>query len=47
MDNAPPQASRHAPLLGEHTREVLRESGFADDEIDELIRSKAVVALAS
>jgi formyl-CoA transferase len=47
MDNAAPSTSRPAPLLGEHTREVLKESGYADDEIDELIRSQAVVALAS
>lgn len=31
------------PLLGQHTREVLREIGFTEDEIDEL-RAERVVA---
>lgn len=33
-----------APRLGEHTVEVLREAGFADEEIEELVRSGAVDA---
>ena len=34
-----------APLLGEHTREVLREwAGFADDRIDAMVASGAAVA---
>jgi crotonobetainyl-CoA:carnitine CoA-transferase CaiB-like acyl-CoA transferase len=28
---------RPAPLLGEHSREILAESGFAPGEIDELV----------
>jgi crotonobetainyl-CoA:carnitine CoA-transferase CaiB-like acyl-CoA transferase len=38
-----PQYRRHAPRLGEHTREVLREAGLGDAAIDELIRAKAAM----
>ena len=38
----PPQVYRGAPLTGEHTRQVLTESGFSEDEIDALDASGAV-----
>ncbi len=33
---SPPEYRRHAPRLGEHTREVLREVGLSEAEIDRL-----------
>jgi formyl-CoA transferase len=42
MSATPVEVRTRAPLLGEHTIEVLREAGCADREIDELVRSGAV-----
>jgi crotonobetainyl-CoA:carnitine CoA-transferase CaiB-like acyl-CoA transferase len=38
-----PSSIRRPPLLGEHSREILKEVGYADSEIDQLCR-EAVVA---
>lgn len=38
----PGSVRRPAPTLGQHTQEVLREAGFADDEIAALARDGAV-----
>jgi crotonobetainyl-CoA:carnitine CoA-transferase CaiB-like acyl-CoA transferase len=39
-----PEYRRHAPRLGEHTREVLREIEMGEEEIEALIRSGAARA---
>ena len=44
VDREPAVAGRPPPELGEHTREVLREIGAADAEIEELIAQGAAVA---
>jgi crotonobetainyl-CoA:carnitine CoA-transferase CaiB-like acyl-CoA transferase len=38
----PTRIDRPAPLLGEHTREVLRESGYTDAEIDAFAAERVV-----
>ena len=38
----PAEITRAAPLLGEHTREVLRESDYSDAEIDAFVRDGVV-----
>jgi len=40
MSETPPVIGRRAPLLGEHTGEVLREAGCSDEEIAEVMRSE-------
>jgi crotonobetainyl-CoA:carnitine CoA-transferase CaiB-like acyl-CoA transferase len=42
FSDTPGEVARGAPLYGQHTREVLREHGFADDEIDSLLAEGAV-----
>ena len=41
----PGGVTRGAPLLGEHTREVLAEYGYGDEEIDALICDGVVIAM--
>jgi len=42
MSATPADASRRAPLLGEHTDDVLREFGLSADEIEALRQSGAI-----
>jgi len=42
MSATPTAASRPSPPLGGHTREVLRESGFSDDEVAALVAQGVV-----
>jgi crotonobetainyl-CoA:carnitine CoA-transferase CaiB-like acyl-CoA transferase len=39
MEKADTRVGPYAAALGEHTREVLRDAGLADAEIDRLIPS--------
>ena len=42
MDETPPSIRRPAPMVGEHTREVLGEAGWTDAEIAHLIEIGAI-----
>jgi crotonobetainyl-CoA:carnitine CoA-transferase CaiB-like acyl-CoA transferase len=42
----PPRIDRGAPLTGEHSREVLREVGLGDDEVEALLAAGTVVESA-
>jgi crotonobetainyl-CoA:carnitine CoA-transferase CaiB-like acyl-CoA transferase len=44
LSRTPGKVSRPAPLLGQHTREVLSEFGFSQTEIQALVQSGAAVA---
>ncbi len=42
--HTPANVETAAPLLGQHSREVLTEIGYEPERIEALIRSKAVIA---
>jgi formyl-CoA transferase len=42
FNHEPRHASRHAPLLGEHTKEVLQEMGLSNERIDTLFEQGIV-----
>lgn len=43
----PRQAARPAPLLGQHTREILADLGYASDDIDAMLAAGSVQAAPS
>lgn len=44
LSRTPPQRGSAGPLLGQHTREVLRAAGLDDAQIDDLVTSGAAAA---
>jgi crotonobetainyl-CoA:carnitine CoA-transferase CaiB-like acyl-CoA transferase len=42
LSRTPSRMERHPPAVGEHTEEVLREAGFAPEEIAEFRREHIV-----
>jgi formyl-CoA transferase len=44
LSESPGSIRRPAPLLGQHSEEVLREHGFSDDEVGGLMRSSVIRA---
>ncbi|EAU39721.1 L-carnitine dehydratase/bile acid-inducible protein F [Fulvimarina pelagi HTCC2506] len=47
FSETPGRVVRPAPLLGQHNREILSETGYSDDEIEKLITSGAVIEPAA
>ncbi len=42
MSETPPAIDRPAPLIGQHSAEILREFGFAQADIDRFVAGGAV-----
>ena len=42
MSDTPLNPKRRAPMLGEHTDEILADAGYSHDEIEQLRQSGAV-----
>jgi crotonobetainyl-CoA:carnitine CoA-transferase CaiB-like acyl-CoA transferase len=47
FSETPTEITRHAPMLGEHTRELLREYGFDDAQIDGFVAEGVVEEVAA
>src|SRR5690606_14705146 len=43
LDHDGPEFQRHAPLLGEHSAEILAELGYAPTEIDALMAQRVTL----
>jgi crotonobetainyl-CoA:carnitine CoA-transferase CaiB-like acyl-CoA transferase len=46
LSRTPPRRGTAAPMLGEHTRAALRETGYTDSEIDLLVATRAATVVA-
>jgi len=44
LSETPARVDRAAPRLGEHTRELLRQCGYADAEVDAFVATGIVAA---
>ena len=42
LSDAPFEIHRLAPRLGEHTRELMRDVGYGDDDIEALANANAI-----
>jgi len=42
VSGSPKRAATHAPEIGEHTRELMRELGYGDDVIDAMVKAGTV-----
>jgi crotonobetainyl-CoA:carnitine CoA-transferase CaiB-like acyl-CoA transferase len=47
FSETPGEVRKGAPVYGEHTSQVLRQHGFGEEEIDALVRDKAVFTAAA
>ena len=47
FSETPGSVRRGAPVLGEHTREMLGELGYTDEQVEDLVRSGAAVCRKS
>ena len=43
LSSTPGRIRRRAPALGEHSAEVLRERGFTQEEVDELLAQGVIL----